>query len=86
MDFFTDNFYTRHKLAKELKLLTDDKAQMIGTMKFTNIDSTNQIHLKEAIEQLKYSERGSWKLLQVYEPPIQLTEERKNYTCPCSHI
>ena len=65
--FFTDNFYTRHNLAKELKLLTDNEAWLIDTVKFTNVDETNREHLKQAITDLKDTEQGSRKLLQVFE-------------------
>ena len=58
--FFTDNFYTRHTLAKELKGITDNEARLIGTVKFTNVDSTNCRFLSEAMSMMKDTPRGSW--------------------------
>ena len=36
--FVTDNYYTRHTLAKNLKKETDGEARLLGTMKYTNIE------------------------------------------------
>jgi hypothetical protein len=46
---FTDNFYMRHIMAKQLHCITDGNAFMIGTVKFTNVDAMNRIHLTTAI-------------------------------------
>ena len=64
--FFTDNFYTRHNLAISLKAITDGECRLVGTVKFTNVDSTNRYYLFKAIEQLKNSPRGSWLLVRAY--------------------
>ena len=39
---FTDNYYTRHTLAKELKEFTDGEAHMIATCKMSIIDATHK--------------------------------------------
>jgi hypothetical protein len=49
--FFTDNYYTRHILALALKLVTDQEARIISTVKFTNINSTNSTYVSAAIEE-----------------------------------
>ena len=61
--FFTDNFYTRHVLATELKNKTDGEARLCGTVKFTKVDATNRTHLVKAIYSLKNSPHRSWKLV-----------------------
>ena len=65
--FFMDNFYTHHTLASVLKHVTDDKARVIGTIKFTNVDGTNRKFLKIAIERLKDAPRGRWMLVRAYD-------------------
>jgi hypothetical protein len=42
--------------------MTDGNAFMIGTVKFTNVDAMNQIHLSTAIRNLKDAPRGAWNL------------------------
>lgn len=46
--------------------MTDGEARLIGTVKFTNVDSTNRLYLAEAILQLKYADGGKWKLVRAY--------------------
>lgn len=65
--FFCDNFYTRHTLASELKRITDGEARLCGTVKFTNVDSTNRPNLAQGISMLKDAPRGSWKLIRAYD-------------------
>jgi hypothetical protein len=43
--FFLDNFYTRHTIAESLQKFTDNKAHLIGTVKFINVDATNRCYL-----------------------------------------
>ena len=38
----------------------------VGTVKFTNVNAINQIYFQKAIEELKDSPRGSWKLVQAF--------------------
>ena len=78
--FFTDNFYTRHALASELKTVTDGEARLIGTVKFSNVDGTNREHLKDTINEMKDAERGTWKLLQVYDKHVDLDKLRKEHS------
>ena len=77
--FFTDNFYTRHVLAKELKRMTDNEARMIGIIKFTNVDATNRKFLSEAMLSMKDAERGSWCLVRAYDKVHNLEELRKKH-------
>jgi hypothetical protein len=74
--FFTDNYYNRHILALALKLVTDGEACITGTVKFTNINSTNQTYVSAAIKELKDAERGSWILVHAYD--------KAETSCGCS--
>jgi hypothetical protein len=66
IDFFCDNFYTRHSLAAALGKFTDGEAKIVGTIKFTNLDATNHYRVSQGIEQLKGANRGEWVLVQAY--------------------
>jgi hypothetical protein len=77
--FFTDNFYTCHTLAKELKGIADNEARMIGTVKFTNVDSTNQRFLSEAMSMMKDTPRGSWCLVCAYDKISNLEKLRRQH-------
>lgn len=77
--FFTDNFYTRHTLAKELQGITDNEARLIGTVKFTNVDATNRKHLSEAMSMLKDAPRGSWCLVRAYDKIPDLEKLRRKH-------
>lgn len=63
---FTDNFYTRHNLAKELYDITDGKMFLIGTVKFTNVDAINRIYLSKAIQSMKDKPRGYWMVVRAF--------------------
>lgn len=62
----TDNFYTRHLLAKQIQQLTDNEVNLLGTVRFNNIDSLKSKNVKDAVETLKrkYVPRGHWYLCQ----------------------
>ena len=63
----TDNFYTRHVLARHTEILSDGEIKMIGTVKFNNIDGINHPLVKEAIEKIQNCERGSWILVEAFD-------------------
>jgi len=65
--FFTDNFYTRHKLGKALKFVTDGRATLTGTMKYTNMILEDRVRIKEASFRVEAEGRGSWLLVQAFE-------------------
>ncbi|HEY9301516.1 MAG TPA: hypothetical protein VIQ31_35160, partial [Phormidium sp.] len=65
--FFTDNFYTRHVIAKELDRITDGKAKLIGTVRFNNIEKLSKAHVMKATKLLEDKPRGHWMLVQVIE-------------------
>ena len=74
-----DNFYTRHALAYVLKQMTDDKAQVIGTVKFPNVDCMNRQFLKEAILKLKDKQKGEWILVRAYNKAEKLKQLRRQH-------
>ena len=45
--FLMDNFYIRQSMAALLKEITDGEDRIIGTVKFTNVDSTNRLFLSQ---------------------------------------
>ncbi len=70
-----DNFYTRHVLARQLKILSDEDIRIIGTVRFNNVDAVNRPHLKEALSQISTKPRGSWLLVQSFDKPTKEGEE-----------
>jgi hypothetical protein len=62
-----DNYYTRHILARALKFITQGKARVVGTIKFTNVNATNRPFLTKAIASMKNEARGTWKLVRCYD-------------------
>ena len=71
----TDNFYTRHVLAKQKEILSDGEIKMIGTIKFNNIDGLNRKLVKLAIDKVQDSERGTWVLVQALDKVIKKKKE-----------
>ena len=65
--FVTNNYYTRHILAKNLKKKTDGEARMTGTMKWTNMRAHDRDTLAKATAVLDKKLRGAWVLCQVRE-------------------
>lgn len=76
---FTDNFYTRHTMAKELNTYTDGKVFLVGTVKFTNVDAINRIYLSMAIQEMKNEPRGTWMLVRAYNKTKNTDELRKKH-------
>jgi hypothetical protein len=64
--FFCYNFYTRHSLAAALGKFTDGESKIVGTVKFTNLDTTNHYRVSQGIEQLKDTNRGGRVKVQAY--------------------
>ena len=56
--FFCDNYYIPYNLAMTLKQFPNSEAKLIGTVKFTNVDSTNHYYLSQAVAKLKDAEHG----------------------------
>ena len=77
--FFMDNFYTRHTLAQGLKQMTDGEAKIIGTVKFTNIDSTNRRYVAEGVTKLKDCARGSWSVIRAHDKHPDLDKLRRRH-------
>jgi hypothetical protein len=77
--FFCDNFYTRHTLAAILNKFTDEESRLIGTVKFTNVDSTNRYHLSKGVEMLKDARRGAWVLVQAFNKHPQFRKLQRDH-------
>lgn len=74
---FCDDFYTRYTFASELKKITDGESQLCGTVKFTNVDGTNQPNLTQGISMLKDVPRGSWNLVCAHDKILNSEVLRK---------
>lgn len=66
----TDNFYTPHLLARQIKLFADGEVKCLGTVWLNNVDGPNRPVIKEAMSLLKDKPRGSWILCQVIDVNI----------------
>ena len=77
--FFMDNYYTRHTFANALAKITDGTSRVCGTIKFTNVDSTNRVYVRKGIAQLKNAPRGCWLLVRAYNPHPNLTDLRNKH-------
>ena len=74
-----DNYYTRHTFANALAKITDGTSRVCGTIKFTNVDSTNRVYVRKGIAQLKNAPRGCWLLVRAYNPHPNLTDLRNKH-------
>lgn len=77
--FFTDYFYNRQTLAKELQGITDNEARLIETVKFTNVNVKNCRLFIKAISRIKNASRGSWCLVRTYDKISDLEKLRMKH-------
>ena len=70
-----DNFYTRHVLGRQLKILSDEDIRIIRTTRFNKVDAVNRPHLKEALSLMSSKARGSWLLVQSFDKPVQTRQQ-----------
>jgi hypothetical protein len=77
--FFTDNFYTSHRLSKALKTFTDGEARLIGTIRMKTVDCTNRFHLFKAIDMIDRLPRGSWALVRAYDQSEDLSRLQREH-------
>ncbi|KUF85454.1 hypothetical protein AM588_10000940 [Phytophthora nicotianae] len=59
----SDNFYTRHTLAKAVLAITDGETRMLGTVRQDWIGSLNKDAVADSIARVKTKPRGSWELV-----------------------
>ena len=79
----TDNYYTRHTLAKNLKEFTDGEAHMIGTCKMNIIGNANNKNVRETVRIIvKHNIRNDWILVRAYDGPEKIV----TFTGPGSKI
>ena len=76
---FMDNFYTRHVLAETLKTITDGEARVIGTVKYTNVDGINRLHLSQGVQRMKDKEHGQWCLVKACNQTNVLLAAKKKH-------
>ena len=76
--YFMDNYYTRHNLAGVVKSLTDGESRIIGTVKYTNIDTTDRVCVSHAMNVMKEAERGEWVLVPTYNNSPTLEDKKEH--------
>jgi hypothetical protein len=59
--------------------MTDGEAQMIGTVRFSNVDVTHCYWLQDAIELMDSNPRGSWCLVRDYDEHPELPFYQQRY-------
>ena len=78
---FTDNFYTRLRLAKKLFDVSNGDIKMTGTCKFPNIDTINEPVFFECVKKLKDSPRSTWIVLsRTYDYKKTYARERTKHS------
>ena len=77
--FFTDNFYTSHRVGTALKKFTDGEARLIGTIRMNTVDCTNRYHLFKTIDMVDKMPRGSWALVRAYDESQDLARLQREH-------
>ena len=62
-----DNFYTRHKLARDISKFTDNDVKVTGTVRANFLDTANRENVLKAMAYLKDKPRHEWVLVRAYE-------------------
>lgn len=57
-----DNFYKRHRLARQMNALCDGEVFVMDTVRLNGIDAINRPAVSDAVKSIKSAERGSWML------------------------
>jgi hypothetical protein len=73
------NYYTRHSLVQAISTMSNKSIRILGTMQFNSVDSINRVHLKKAIEDIRESKRGTWKLVRAYDKSANWDKRQKDY-------
>ncbi|ETM97605.1 hypothetical protein PPTG_20034 [Phytophthora nicotianae INRA-310] len=76
----SDNFYTRHLLARALLKFTDGEARLLGTVRLNLVDKWNRKELTAAVARVSEIERSSWELVAAVdvEPGLAANIQRHN--------
>ncbi|POM78669.1 Hypothetical protein PHPALM_3774 [Phytophthora palmivora] len=59
----SDNFYTRHTLARAILAFTDGAVRTTGTVCLNLVDKFNKGAVEEAVKRVSEAERGKWELV-----------------------
>lgn len=76
---YVDNFYTRHNFGEFLKLLSDTKVRITGTVRTNFIDQTNMVWVAQALKRLSDKPRGSWILVAAYNKAPDIDDQKKKH-------
>ncbi|KAK1946029.1 hypothetical protein P3T76_003077 [Phytophthora citrophthora] len=76
----SDNFYTRHNLAKTLLAFTDGEMRLLGNVCIYLQGKWNAMELEASKSRMDVAERGSWELVAAVDVPVgweKLQEKHK---------
>ncbi|GMF54209.1 unnamed protein product [Phytophthora fragariaefolia] len=73
----SDNFYTRHTLAKAILAFTDGEMRTLGTARIGLQGKWNGGMLEAAKDRCKGVERGTWELIVADDLPVDWEKQQK---------
>jgi hypothetical protein len=76
----TDNFYTRHALAKAVKAFTDGETRMIGTVRENNVAASSKKAVEHSKARVSAGPRGSWELIAIPEIESGYAQRKKEHS------
>ena len=83
---FTDNFYTRHKLAKKILVASEYETVSIGTVRANFIDLLYKPMVQSAMNELSNKPRVRWRLVTVPSKTTGTVTNRDTTTDCCGYI
>ncbi|KAK1941087.1 hypothetical protein P3T76_007793 [Phytophthora citrophthora] len=75
----SDNFYTRHNLAKTLLTFTDGEMRLLGTVRIPLQGKWNAMELEASKSRMDVAERGSWELVAAMDVPVGLEKLQEKH-------
>lgn len=72
----SDNFYTRHDLAKAILAMTDGEVRMLGTARLDWAGRLNRDALADSVKRVAQMPRGSWELIAAVDSHVDSKKER----------
>lgn len=76
-DIFMDYFYTRHNLANTVRVMTQGKVRITGTVRMNFVDATNKENAMKAMAEMKDAEQRSWKLVAAFNASLDLQSRKR---------
>ncbi|RLN93793.1 hypothetical protein BBJ28_00025481 [Nothophytophthora sp. Chile5] len=82
----SDNFYTRHLLAKALLKFTDGEVRTLGTVRLNLVDKWNKVKLTEATKRVEGMDRGSWELVAAVDAEVGWKRKQDEHKKAQKHL